>query len=152
MGDEILKTVITLILSLILSSTLVAAKNDKFTENFREKIAEYDKFFSQISEKRLGVSNSKIDTIKNPFIMTYSKVVVKDDNGTVTIKKPTYTLNAILNKKAKLNGQWYKLHSQIGDFKLTSIGSNSVIIKNEHSKKELFIRKSNVSQIKFSSK
>ncbi len=151
MGDEILKTVVALILSLILSSTLVAAKNDKFTENFKEKIAEYEKFFTQISEKRIGVSNSKIDTIKNPFIMAYNKVV-KDGNSTVIIKKPTYTLTAIFNKKAKLNGQWYKLHSEIGDFKVTSIRSNSVIIKNEHSKKELFIRKSNVRQIKFSSK
>ena len=152
MGDEILKTIIALILSLILSSTLMAAKNDEFTENFREKIAEYDKFFSEISEKRLGVSNSKIDTVKNPFIMTYGKVVVKDGNSTVKIKKPTYTLTAIFNKKAKLNGRWYKLYSKIGDFKLVSIGSNSVIIENEHSKKELFIRKSNVSKIKFSSK
>ena len=151
MGDEILKTVVALILSLILSSTLVAAKNDKIAENFKEKIAEYDKFFSQISEKRIGVSNSKIDTIKNPFIMTYNKVV-KDGNSTVIINKPAYTLTAILNKKAKLNGQWYKLHSEIGDFKLTSISSNSVIMRNEHSKKELFIRNSNVRQIKFSSK
>ena len=152
MGDEVLKTVTTLILSLILSSTLVVAKSDKFTENSREKIVEYDKFFSQISEKRLGVSNSKIDTVKNPFIMTYSKIVVKDSNSTVTVKKPTYTLTATFNKKAKLNGQWYKLYSEIGDFKLVSIRSNSVIIENEHSKKELFIRKSNVSKIKFSSK
>ncbi|HIP44653.1 MAG TPA: hypothetical protein EYG93_04875 [Sulfurospirillum arcachonense] len=138
-----MKPIVTLILSLILSSTLVAAKND---------IKEYDKLFSQIGKKRIGISNSQIDRVKNPFIMTYSKVVAKDGNGTVTIKKPTYTLTAILNNKAKLNGQWYKLHSEIGDFKLVSIRSNSVIIKNEHSKKELFIRKSNVSKIKFSSK
>jgi len=152
MGDEILKTIVALILSLILSSTLVAAKNDNFTESFKKKIAEYDKFFSQISEKRIGVSNSKIDTVKNPFIMTYSKLVAQDSNGTVIQKKPTYILTAIFNKKAKLNGQWYKLHSEIGDFKLASIRSNSVIIKNEHFKKELFIRKSNVNKIKFSSK
>ena len=79
MGDEILKTAIALILSLILSSTLEAANNDKF----KDKIAQYDKLFSQISEKRIGVSNSKINTVKNPFIMTYSKVVVEDGNGTV---------------------------------------------------------------------
>ena len=152
MGDEILKTLVILILSLVLSSSLVAAKNNKFTENFKEKMAQYDKFFAQISEKRIGVSNSKIDTVKNPFIMTYKNVVVKDGNNTITVKKPTYLLTGILNKKAKLNGQWYRLNSQIGDFKLTNIGTKSVIIKNEHSKKEIFIRKSDVSKIKFSSK
>ena len=68
------------------------------------------------------------------------------------MKKPTYILTATLNKKAKINGQWYKLYGEIGDFKLTNIRSNSVIIKNEHSKKELFIRKNDVSKIKFSSK
>jgi len=146
MGDEILKTVIMLFLLLIMSSSLVTA-ND-----FKDNISEYDKLFTQISEKRIGVSNSKIDTIKNPFIMTYNKVIVKDGNSTVTIKKPTYILTGIFNKKAKINKQWHKLHSEIGDFKLTSIGTKSVIIKNGHSKKELFIRKSNVSKIKFSSK
>jgi len=151
MGDEILKTVIALILSLILSSTIEAASNNNFTESFKDKMAQYDKFFSQISEKRVGVSNSKIDTVKNPFIMSYKKVV-KDGNGTVTVQKPTYILTATFDKKAKINGKWYKLHGDIGDFKLVSIRSNSVIIKNEHSKKELFIRKSNVSKIKFSSK
>ena len=141
MGDEILKTIIILIISLILSSTLVSAKDNV--------VAEYDKLFTQISKKRIGVSNSKIDRIKNPFI---SRAVVKDDNSTASVEKPTHILTAIFNKRAKLNGRWYKLHSKIGDFKLISIGTKSVIMKNGHSKKELFIRNSDVNKIKFSSK
>ncbi len=141
--------IIILTLSLIISSVIA---KDKLTENFKDKLSEYDKFFSQISEKRVGVENKKIDEVKNPFIMTYNKIKVKDGNSTVAVKKSTYVLNAIFSNKAKINGIWYKQNSTIGDFKLTSIRSNSVIMKNEHSKKELFIRKSNVSKIKFSSK
>lgn len=149
MGDEVLKTTtIALILSLVLSSAIA----NESSKNINSKIAEYDKFFTQISEKRVGVSNSKIDNTKNPFIMTYKKVMVKDGNSTIEVKKPTYVLNTIFNDKAKINGKWYKIGNDIDDFKLASIRDKSVIIKNEHSKKELFIRKSNVSKIKFSSK
>lgn len=151
MGDEILKTIIFVVctITLLISSTIA---KEEFSANFKSKISEYDKFFKQISEKRTGISNEQINQVKNPFVMTYSKVVVKDANSTATSKKLTYTLNATFNNKAKINGKWYNINSKIGDFKLASIRTNSVIIKNEHLKKELFIRKSNVSKIKFSSK
>ena len=146
-----MKTIIlTLTTILLLLSSSVA--QEKFSANFKNKIAQYDKFFKQISEKRVGISNSQINQVKNPFIMTYAKVIVKDGNRTIASKKPTYTLNATFNNKAKINGKWYNIHSKIGDFKLANVKTNSVIIKNEHLKKELFIRKSNVSKIKFSSK
>ena len=144
---KILKLVLTL--SLLLSVSL--AKDD-FTQEFKNHIAEYDKFFADIGKKRIGVSEDRINSTKNPFVMTYSEIVVKDGNSTTAIKKPIYVLTITLDNKAKINGQWYKLNSEIGEFKLVNIGTKSVIIKNEHSKKELFIRKSDVSKIKFSSK
>jgi hypothetical protein len=145
MGDEILK-IITLILPLLLLFSSVMAKENK------NKMSEYDKLFLQISKKRIGISNSKIDKVKNPFLMTYKKVVAKDGNSTKKLKELKYILTITFNKKAKINGKWYKLNSKLGNFKLTNISSNSVIIQNEHSKKELFIRKNDVSKIKFSSK
>jgi len=153
MGDELLKKIIAFTLSVIFSSALVAAeKNKKFYDEFEDKIAQYDKLFNEISEKRTGVPNSKIDSIKNPFIVVYKKAIVNDGNGTEGTKNPTHVLNVTFNTKAKINGQWYKIGNEIGDFKLVSIKNDSVIIKNEHSKKELFIRKNDVSKIKFSSK
>ncbi len=92
MGDEVLKTIKVIILTLSLIISSVIAK-DKLTENFKDKLSEYDKFFSQISEKRVGVENKKIDEVKNPFIMTYNKIKVKDGNSTVAVKKSTYILN-----------------------------------------------------------
>ena len=152
MGDEILKKIILILtLSLIFSSALIAAKNDGFTENFKKRLMKYDNLFAQISKKRIGVSNSKINTIKTPFIRN-NKVKIKDSNETEKVKKPIYILNATFNNKAKVNGKWHNINSEIGKFKLTNIKSNSVTIKNGHSKKELFIRNSNASKIKFSSK
>jgi len=147
MGDEILKNKTLLILFLFLLTNLGAIAND----DIKNKTKEYDKLFQQIGEKRIGVSNKKINEIQNPFIMADKKNILVDGNVT-TANKIIYSLNAIFNDKAKINGEWYKLNNQIGDFKLVKIGSKSVIIRSEHSKKELFIRKSDVNKIKFSSK
>lgn len=130
----------------LLTSIDVSASN-----NSKNKIKEYDRLFNQIGKKRVGVSKNKIDTIKNPFIMINNNKVVADGNNTIT-HTISYVLNATFDKKAKINGKWYKLNSDVDNFKLVKIGSKSVIIKNEHSKKELFIRKNDVNKIKFSSK
>ena len=136
-----------LVLFLFLLSSLSAIANN----DFENKIKEYDKLFQQISEKRIGISNNKIDHIKNPFIMMGKKNIVVDGNVTKS-NKVNYILNATFNNKAKINGTWYKLNSEINDFRVVKISNKSVIIKNEHSKKELFIRNSDVNKIKFSSK
>ncbi len=145
MGNEVLKKILATALLLLFSGNILA-------ENLQNRLVEYEKLFTQIGEKRIGVPNGKIDKIKNPFIVTDTKVIIQEGNQTVEIKKPTYILSVTLNNKAKINKKWHRLNDKIGDFKLTSIRSDSVIIKNKHFKKELFIRKSDVSKIKFSSK
>jgi hypothetical protein len=145
MGDEVLKTLILLTLSLIISSAFLFAKDE-----VSSKTDEYDKLFTQISKKRIGASSQDINKVENPFIM--ERNIVIDVNSSTAKAQTIYKLNAIFDKKAKINGQWYKLNSEIDNFNLASIGKNSVIIKNEHSKKELFIRKSDDNKIKFSSK
>ena len=146
MGDEVLKNIIKISLLFICLNNLSFAN-----EAYKESVKEYDRFFQEIGEKRVGVDESIINSIKNPFIMKKVEVVVKDNNSTV-VKKDIYNLSAIFDKKAKINGKWYKIGDEIGDFKLKMIKTRSVVIANEHYKKELFIRKSNVSKIKFSSK
>ncbi len=148
MGDEILRYII-LILPIIFASSLIQASEEIKPNSSNENIAEYDKLFSQISQKRVGVSNDEISMVKNPFIMT-NKIILKDTNTTVA--KIKYILEGTLNKKAKINGKWYTINDKIDGYKLVVVKRNSVIIKNEHLKKELFIRKNNVSKIKFSSK
>ncbi len=148
MGDEILRYII-LILPIIFASSLIQASEEIKPNSSNEKITEYDNLFSQISQKRVGVSNDEISMVKNPFIMT-NKIILKDTNTTVA--KIKYILEGTLNKKAKINGKWYTINDKIDGYKLVVVKRNSVIIKNEHLKKELFIRKNNVSKIKFSSK
>ena len=147
MGDEVLKTLTTVVTVLLLIFSFANSK-ENMSEELKNKITEYDKFFTEINQKRVGVSNFEIDKISNPFKVTREERVFKNSSK----KEKTHLLTAIFNKNAKIDGQWYKINNAIGGFKLIAINSGSVIIKNAHSKKELFIRKNNVKKIKFSSK
>ncbi len=140
-----MRTITLIIFASFFSSTLLS-------DDFKDKMLEYDKLFLQISQKRTGIANEEIDRVQNPFIMSYTKEVIKGESKTVPIKKVNYSLSVILNKKAKINGKWYKLDSVIGDFKLSKIKSSSVVLKNKNFKKEILIKGSNIGKINFSSK
>jgi hypothetical protein len=146
MGDEVLKKIIFFALFVVLlSNSFVLASP------LEDKIKEYDTLFNQIGKKRVGISNEKIDNVKNPFLMTNQKQTTPD--GTVaTVQANPYMLSAIFGKKAKINGLWYKINDTINDFKLVRISDKSVVIQNEHLEKEILIRKNDAIKIKFSSK
>jgi len=147
MGDEVLKKQIFFTIFFILISNTFLLSSDRGIE----KTKEFEKFFQDISKKRIGISGQNIDKVKNPFLMI-SKNSVNVDGNVTAIQEIVYTLNAIFDDKAKINDAWYKLNNKIGDFKLIKIKNKSVVIKNENSKQELFIRKNNVDKIIFSSK
>lgn len=121
------------------------------SESLDARMKYYNKLFNQIGEKRVGIPNNKIGRLKNPFVIQKKEINILNEDIKV-ISKPKYILNGTFNNRAKINNIWYIKNSQIGEFRLVSIKTNSVIIQNEHSKKELFIRKNNVNKIKFSSK
>lgn len=144
MGDEILKKLLLFIVSIFYCSLVSISASEI-------DMSKYDRLFVEISDKRLGVENSKIAQTKNPFLMKY-KVSKKDGNNTTAIKKETiYKLNAIFGEKVKINSKWYRLKDKIGEYKLSKIKSNSVVLQNAYQKQELFIRKHNAKNVKFSS-
>jgi hypothetical protein len=146
LGDEVLKNIIITLCfsSIILSSSF--AKETNFVD-----MSEYDTLFAEISDKRIGVSNEDIKKIKNPFIFKMTQKV--QDGETADVKVETvYTLYAILGNKVKINDSWYSINDQIGYYKLSKIKQNSVLLSSASETKELFIRKQNASNVKFSSK
>ncbi len=150
MGDEILKKLLNhakifLIFMLFFPNFLLSATG----LNLGNDTKQYDKIFEKISETRVGVDTKTINKIKNPFIVIYKKT--KDGNKT---KKPkiVYKLDAIFNRRAMINGKWYKKYTKIGVYKLIKIKNRSVLLRSPNTSKELFIRKDNESKIKFSSK
>lgn len=129
---------------LIIISILI---NLSFAQSINQKdIASIDFLFNEINKPRYGLDSSDIDALISPF-----GVEVEDNNviGTSTKEKQTssldkfkdisYTLYAILNEKANINGNWYGKEDKVGEYVLELIDANSVTLKNVDSKKVLKI-------------
>ena len=132
---------------MIFFATAVFASSSNL--NLGNNTEEYDKIFEQISQTRVGIDPKEIKKIKNPFVVIYKNQL--DKNGT---KKPkiVYKLEAIFDKKAMINGKWYKKYSKIGAYKLVKVRQNSVLLRSAGTSKELYIRNRNGSKFQFSSK
>ena len=111
-------------------------------------IQDYKMMFERISQKRIGVHEKEIERVKPPFIRLTKeeekKIVVKKDGTKVAVKQE-YTLQAILNDRAKISGKWYKKGDAIGDYLLATIKNDVVFLqsKTDDFKKRLTLRKKN---------
>lgn len=135
MGDEILmkKLIILPFLAIYLQ-----ASDDRFA-----LVQEYQQMFSKIGEKRQGVDPRKIDAINIPFVTVEKEV--KTEEGKVILPKPKeeLSLQALVNNRAKISGQWYGIGDEIQDLKVVSIENGAVWLQNRDYKKRLSMRKEN---------
>lgn len=136
MGDAILKTYILLPVVLILSLSSFALAQTSVAIIAKQQ--QYDNYFNRINEDRIGVENSDIDKMVNPFIYVSSEIVVSSNS---TMK--SYILNAIFEDRVLINDQWLQLKSKIDNMTVTSIKDNSVILTSSNKKIEIYLRKKN---------
>ena len=134
MGDEILmkKFIILPLLTICLEAN----------DSRLAMVSEYKSMFSKIGEKRIGVDPRVIDSVKTPFVMV-KKEQPKIVNGEIVEPASEFVLQALINKKAKINGKWYGVNDDIGDLKVVSIKNGVVWLKNSEFKKRLTMRKEN---------
>jgi len=105
------------------------------------ELAWVDKQIEAIKPARSGLVAKNVDTLKNPFIIVEEKKLVTTKSGKkvyVTSKKSKksryktsrryYSLNAIMNNSALINGRWYKLNDSVGGYKLRSIAKTHVVL------------------------
>jgi hypothetical protein len=137
MGDEILmkKLIILPILAIYLQAN----------DSRLAMVSEYKTMFSKIGEKRVGVDVRKIDALSSPFVKVKKPKTVKTVDGEVIeeVVTPEFVLQAIVNKKVKISGKWYKLGDEVGDLKISSIRKGVVWLKSSDYKKRLTMRKEN---------
>jgi hypothetical protein len=145
MGDEVLKKIMISCLTAALYTTVYATDLPAGSERLA-LIQEYKMMFSKIGEKRVGAASSEIESVRPPFIRLSKeeaqKTAVGKDGTKVAVKRG-YELQAIVNNRAKINGKWYKVGEQIGDFTFVSIVGSGVFLKNNEFKKRLTLRKKN---------
>lgn len=131
-----------------------------------------DKQIQAIKPPRSAISSAKINAVKDPFIFL-NKETKKDKAKLATNVKKTstnryrsksssskattnkisrntrsYTLDAIINKSALINGKWYKINTKVGKYTLSSVNVTNVTLK--YKNKELLLStRSKAKKLKF---
>ena len=112
------------------------------TQLFSNELAWVDEQVEAIKPPRKGISIHEISKLKDPFIFLKSKKSQqkakpsnkKRPNSFVKKKKkvlihsPKFTLEAILNKTALINGQWHKEGETIDGYKIEKVSLQSVLL------------------------
>jgi len=104
--------------------------------------SEIVKMVQEIKKERKGISLSTLESTGKPFII---KVPKKKEsvkvNGVVKKVEVVYTLKAILNKAAFIDGKWYKQGDKFGSYKVGHVSSDSVLLKSSNGNKKLSLKK-----------
>ncbi len=139
-----------------------------------------DEQVNAIKPPRKGVSNYNIAILSDPFIFleknrskkedeentktvrtkttssrsvasSASKRVYKRSSHRVSRSKKGFTLEAIMNMSALINGKWYKLNDKVKSYKLASITKTSIVLTRK-SKKIVLSTHTKNKNLKFKSK
>ena len=115
-----------------------------------------DQKIDEIKPQRKGMSNSRLASLKNPFIIIKKEVkdgdkkttvaktskISKDDKNSPLKKdmsKEPLTLQMVLNSSALINGNWLKENEKTRGYTLTQIQSGYVVLERKKKKIKLFI-------------
>jgi hypothetical protein len=121
-------------LTLIVTATCLFSNNSELTW--------VDEQIEAIKPPRIGLSVKEINQLKDPFILLVEK---KEDKKTTAAKAKKhskynykkkihrrslyhFSLKAIMNKSALINGKWYKEGSYIHNYKIAKVDRNKVIL------------------------
>jgi len=140
MGDNLLMKTIYLSLFMLASITLA------------DDLSWVDTQVEAIKPSREGESLQSISKIKDPFIFLKKNASTKDTKSTSkslkknvvrsntynqsrsssskkVYQKSAFTLSAIINNSALINGAWYKINETIKGYKITAIDNTTVTLK-----------------------
>jgi hypothetical protein len=104
-------------------------------------IQNIEKMVKDIRAKRTSKMKDTSPVV-SPFI-----IIKQDENRSVIAKvsdkevKTNFTLGAIVNRTAFVDGKWRKIGDTVGDFKVDSIGDDHVVLKRKNRTITLYFRK-----------
>ncbi len=108
-------------------------------------VSKYTNMFEKIGKKRVGIEESKINSLTPPFVTIVRKV--KSEEGIPIKNEPKMDsspiLKAIFNEQVKIGEQWYKLHDKVDEMEIVTIKDNYILLKNEKSTKKLKLGREN---------
>lgn len=101
---------------------------------------EIDRMIIDIQKPRQGLDIGELEQVKNPFVVAkmdadVQEVIVSE------LKKPvpSFSLGAIINNKAHINGDWHKEGETIQRYTLEHVGTRGVVLTFEKNIVKLFL-------------
>ena len=138
-----MKNLLTVLILLLSSITL-----------FADELEWVDAQIEAIKPPRDGISSSKINAVRDPFIFlkknkdeskkskTGSKPrsnlkKLPSNANKVSKKTKVLVLDAIINNSALINGKWYRPKDRVGKYTLSNVNRTNIILS--YKKKKLFL-------------
>jgi len=105
-----------------------------FSSLFSNELQWVDHQINSILPDRVGITSSELSDLKDPFANVKTTKEQKVKKTIVTKRRyrsrqSSFTLGAIMNNSALINGSWYRLGSRIKGYKVSSISDARVILK-----------------------
>ena len=114
--------------------------NIAFANQLQDEMDSYDKIFEKITEKRSGLSDIELSSIKNPFKQEPIKTVTDQNLSIITQASKGLSLKAILLNKANIDSKWYAVGDIVDGYKIANITRNSVFLVKGDEKQELILK------------
>ena len=114
--------------------------NIAFANQLQEEMDSYDKIFEKIEEKRSGLSDIELSSIKNPFKQEPIKTTTDQNSSIAPQASKGLSLKAILLNKANIDSKWYAVGDIVDGYKIANITKNSVFLVKGDEKQELILK------------
>jgi len=103
-------------------------------------VKKIEKMVMKIHEKREGVKIETLENTQEPFLTAEKNTtkVVKKSN---LAKESKLELHAVVNGKAYINTQWYRVDDEVLSYHLKFVGKRGVVLRNGNTIKKLYLRK-----------
>lgn len=110
----------------------------------QSRYPEIDSLIEKVKTKRVGLDKETIVKLKNPFVS--EKKLSKIEHKKLAKRSPYrkrwfFKLSSIFDKRARINGRWYKIGSKIGTYRLVHIGDNYVVLATRKKELRLYLNK-----------
>ena len=114
--------------------------NIAFANQLQEEMDSYDKIFEKINDKRSGLSDIELSSIKNPFKQEPIKTTTDQNSSIAPQASKGLSLKAILLNKANIDSKWYAVGDIVDGYKIANITRNSVFLVKGDEKQELILK------------
>ncbi len=105
-------------------------------------LEEIDMMIDKIKKPRDGILLEALSSTPDPFKQLITPLEVASTADKLLLKKDKdFSLNAIMNGKAFIDGKWHIITDVVSDYEVMFIGKKGVVLSRERNIIKLFLKK-----------